>query len=111
MFHVFFCYASALIISALSERSDFVEKVISITMYLSIPFSGAFTMVEWLPQTFQDIVLWSPSVHNLEMIRGGQFGPDVHPVYDIYYDAWSTALMLLIGLSLTLRVRRHIVVQ
>ena len=111
LFHMVFCYASALLISALSEFSDLVEKCISIVMYLSIPFSGTFTMVDWVPKSFQYALLWSPSVHNLEMIRAGQFGPGVHPHYDVYYDTWSTALMLILGVSLTLRVRKHLVIQ
>ena len=110
-YHIMFCYASALIIAALSEYSDLVEKAITVVMYLSIPFSGTFTMVDWMPKQFQDILLWSPSVHNLEMIRLGQFGSAVHAHYDLFYDTWSTGLMLLLGLFLTLQVRSRIVVQ
>jgi capsular polysaccharide transport system permease protein len=110
-YHITFCYASALIISAASEYSDLVEKVVSVVMYLSIPFSGTFTMVDWMPKQFQEILLWSPSVHNLEMIRSGQFGPTVHAHYDLFFDTWSTSLMCLIGLLLTLQVRSRITVQ
>lgn len=110
-YHAVFSYASTLLVAALSEKSELVEKSIGIISYLSIPFSGAFTMVDWVPQKFQWILLLSPSVHNLEMIRGGQFGPGVHPHYSIAFDTWTTGLMLLLGLSMTLRVRRHIVVQ
>ncbi len=110
-YQIVFCYASALLISALSEYSDVVEKSLSVLMYLSIPFSGAFTMVDWVPKQFQHVLLWSPSVQNLEIIRGGQFGTAVHPIYSLYYDTWVTALMLLVGLSLTLRVRSRILVQ
>ena len=111
LYHIVFCYASALLVSALSEYSDIVEKSISVLMYLSIPFSGAFTMVDWVPQQFQAILLWSPSVQNMELIRLGQFGGIVHAHYDLTYDTWSTGLMLLLGLSMTLRFRRRILVQ
>lgn len=110
-FHIMFSYASALLIAALSEKSELVEKSVQVISYLSIPFSGTFTMVDWVPVAFQPFLLWSPPVHNLEMIRAGQFGQGIHPHYDIVYDAWITGLLVLIGLSLTLRVRRHIVVQ
>ena len=110
-YHIVFCYASALLISALSEYSDIIEKSISVVMYLSIPFSGAFTMVDWVPKQFQDVLLWSPSVQNLEMVRRGEFGASVHAHYSFYYDTWSIGLMLLLGLSLTLRVRRRLIVQ
>lgn len=110
-FHIAFSLASALLIAALSERSDFVERVISAIMYLSLPISGAFTMVSWIPERYQWILLLSPSVHNLEMIRGGQFGPSSHPIYSIFFASWSIGLMLLLGMSLTLRSRRYILVQ
>jgi capsular polysaccharide transport system permease protein len=110
-YHAFFCLACALLIAALSERSDFIEKVIGIVMYLSLPVSGAFTMVSWIPQHYRWILLLSPSVQDCEMIRGGQFGPQSHPIYSFSYTAGVTGVMLLIGLSLTLRSRRFIVVN
>ena len=45
------------------------------------------------------------------MIRGGQFGPMSHPVFDLTYDTWMTALLIAIGFALTLRVRRYLVIQ
>ena len=111
IYQAFFCYACALIISALSEVSDLVEKFIAVVMYLSLPFSGAFVMVDWVPEKYQYILLASPSVNNIEMIRAGQFGSAAHAHYDLTYNTWITALLILIGISLTLRVRRHIIVQ
>ena len=111
IYQAFFAYACALIIASLSEVSDLVEKGIGIFSYLSIPFSGAFTMVDWVPQKMQWILLWSPSVNNVEMIRGGQFGPTSRPIYDLMYDTWMTALLIAIGFALTLRVRRYLLIQ
>ncbi len=110
-YHAVFCYACALTIAALSEYSDLVEKFISVVMYLSIPLSGAFSMVDWLPPSFQRVVLWSPSVQNLEMIRAGVFGPGVHAHYNMLFDTRFTILLLLFGLSLTLRIRSRLTIQ
>ncbi|WP_342629186.1 ABC transporter permease [Nguyenibacter vanlangensis] len=110
-FHCLFCVATALLVAALSEVSELVEKSIGILSYLSLPFSGAFMMVDWLPPRWQNAILLSPSVDNIEMIRAGQFGDSAHAHYDIFYDSWITFVLFLIGLSLTLRARRHIVVQ
>lgn len=111
LFHAAFSLASALLIASLSERSDILEKFISAVMYLSLPFSGVFAMVSWVPENYRWIVLLSPSVHNLEMIRGGQFGPGSHPIYDLTYVTWVVGLMLVVGVSLTLRSRRYITVM
>ncbi len=110
-YHAAFSLASCLLIASLSERSDLLEKVMSAVMYLSLPLTGAFAMIDWIPQRYQWILLLSPSANNIEMIRGGQFGAGAHPIYDLTYDTWATGLMLLFGLSLVLRSRRFIVVQ
>lgn len=106
-----FCYACALILAPLSEMNDILDKLVGAITYLSIPFSGAFTMVDWVPDSLQAVLLWSPSVHALELIRKGQFGTSVRAHYDLFYLTWICALMLLIGFSLVLRSRKHIIVQ
>ena len=110
-YQIGFSFASALLISALSEMSELVEKFIGVVMYLSIPLSGAFTMVSWLPTAFQNVVLYSPSVQSIEMIRAGAFGPGVKTLYSFEYAFYSIAIMLVVGLYLTFRVRKYIVIQ
>lgn len=111
LLHIGFCLASALLVAALSELSDLVEKSVQVIAYLAIPFSGAFTMADWLPPKYRGWLLWSPSVQNIEMIRQGQFGHGVHAHFDIGYDVSMTVILLLLGLALVLSVRRHIEVQ
>ncbi|MBS1038923.1 MULTISPECIES: ABC transporter permease [Gluconobacter] len=108
LFQILFCLGTSLIVASLTERSEFFEKSISIIAYLSLPLSGAFSMVDWLPQTYRWILLLSPSVDAIEMIRGGQFGNIARAHYDIYYSIWINFLLILIGLSLTLRVKKYI---
>ena len=106
-----FSLAAALLVSALSEMSELVEKFMAVVLYLSLPFSGAFTMAAWLPKTFQDITLYSPSVHATEMIRAGEFGGAFEYHYSFAYATWSIVVILVVGLILTLNVRKYIVVQ
>ena len=110
-YQALFCLACALIMAPLSEMGDVLDKFVGATMYLSLPFSGAFTMVDWVPKGLQTVLLWSPSVHSLEIIRKGQFGSSVHAIYDLVYLTSSCLVMILIGLSLTLRSRKNIQVQ
>ena len=106
-----FCLACALILAPLSEISPVLEKFVGAFTYLMLPFSGAFVMVDWVPRNFQSVLLWSPPVHTAEIIRKGQFGSAVHAHYDLVYLTWVSALMILIGLSMVLRSRKHIIVQ
>ena len=110
-YQMLFCLATALLLAPLSERSEFLEKSIAVLSYVSLPVSGAFTMVEWIPQKYQWILLLSPSVSNVEMVRGGQFGLAAHAHYDLVYDTWINFVLILLGVSLTLRVRRYLTIQ
>jgi capsular polysaccharide transport system permease protein len=91
--------------------SGVLEKFVGAFTYLMIPFSGAFVMVDWVPPAFQSILMWSPPVHTAEIIRKGQFGSTVHAHYDLVYLSYVCAAMILIGLSMVLRSRKHILVQ
>jgi capsular polysaccharide transport system permease protein len=108
-YQIAFSLACSLLVASLSEMSELVEKFVQIFMYLSLPFSGAFTMVAWLPTAFQKAVLYSPSVQAIEMIRGGVFGNTVQAKYSYTYATYSIGIMMLLGVVLTARVRKYIV--
>ncbi|EHH67348.1 ABC-2 type transporter [Gluconobacter morbifer G707] len=109
--HMLFCLGTSLIAAPLSEMSDYLEKLVGVLGYLSLPLSGAFTMVDWIKPHYRWILLLSPSVNNVEMIREGQFGYRAHAHYDISYDFAACLVMIVVGLFLTLRVRKYLVVQ
>ncbi|AOJ08979.1 ABC transporter permease [Burkholderia mayonis] len=88
----------ALIIGALSERSEAVERIWHTVAYLLFPLSGSIFMVSWLPEKFQKIVLLLPMVHGTEMLRGGYFGSLVTPHYSVPYMVFSDLILLLVGL-------------
>jgi len=106
--HAMFSLATGLLCSALSELSELVEKGLSIFGYLSLPFTGAFAMVSWLPHKLQRIIYWSPSSQSIEMIRGGQFGWNSHPMFNFYYAFGVNFVLILIGLVLLSGIRKHI---
>ncbi len=100
-------YASGigLIIAGLTEMSEPVERFVQPVMYITLPFTGAFYMVEWLPEKAQPYVLWSPQVHINEMFRDGMFGHLVEAQWNIWYIlAWCVAFTA-IGLGLLKRAR------
>jgi len=107
-FQILFSLATDLIVAPLTQRSELFEKSISIISYLSLPLSGAFMMVDWIPPHYRWMLLLSPSVDSIEMIRAGQFGHTAHAHYDIAYSIWINFLLILVGISLTLRVKKHI---
>jgi len=110
-FQSVFSISCGLLVASLSEMSDLMEKVLGIFSYLSIPLSGAFTMVDWASPKYRWILLSSPSVESVEMIRAGQFGPTSHPHYNILFTIWINIVLLIIGISLTIRIKKYISIE
>lgn len=88
----------ALFIGALSERSEIVDKLWHPVMYLLIPLSGSFFMVESLPPAFREIVLYNPTVNCAEMFRAGFFGPTHEWFYSVSYVVTFNMVLTFLGL-------------
>lgn len=91
--------ALGLLVGALSERTEIIEKLWHPTSYLLFPLSGAAFMVDWLPTPAQEILLLLPMVHGVEILRDGYFGSSIHAHYDMAYMAIVTLCLTLLGLS------------
>lgn len=108
--YVFFVFALCTILAPLSEISEVVEKLVPVSIYISIPFSGVFNMAAWLPQNLRDALMWSPLVSGMELMRFGLFGAAVTPYYNIGKALGLSITCLLVGLILCRRVRRTMTV-
>jgi len=111
MIYCLFTFAVCLVLAPLSEISDVLEKLVPVTTYIMIPFSGTFNMVSWLTPEAQNVMYYSPFVHPMEMIRYGVFGVRVNAQWDISVPIGASLVLLIIGLSLCRRVRRTLVVE
>ncbi|WP_174298213.1 ABC transporter permease [Sphingomonas bacterium] len=109
--YTLFVLSMCFIIAPLSEVSEVLEKILPVTIYISIPFSGTFNMESWLSPQARDILLWSPMVNSIEMMRYGLFGDAVRPYYTIWVPIGASLICMTIGLALCRRVRRTLVVE
>jgi len=109
--YALFTLAVCLILAPLSELSDVLEKFMPVTVYLMIPFSGTFSMNSWLAPSVREIMLYSPPVSAMELMRYGIFGNRVVPYYDILYSIEVIVVCMFIGLVLCRRVRRTLIVE
>ena len=106
-----FSMSFGFLLAGLSELAEPVERFINPMMYLTIPLTGVFFMVEWLPTSAQQIMLWSPLVNGIEMFRGGLFPPSITPHFEaLYLVKWCVALTA-IGLPLCQYAQRHVQLQ
>lgn len=106
-----FTLSVALVLAPLSEFSDVLEKIMPVTVYVMIPFSGTFNMVSWLTPEAQNAVYYSPFVHAMELMRYGVFGDRVSARWDVAVPIGVSIGLILIGLVLCRRVRRVLVVE
>jgi ABC-type polysaccharide/polyol phosphate export permease len=91
LYAIWFSAALALLIGALSPLSTLVDKLYNPLSYLSLPISGAFYLVDWLPSSYGRLALYVPMVNYFEMIRGGYFGGAI----DVHYDALYLTIVCL----------------
>lgn len=103
-----FAVSLGLIVGALSERSEMVDRIWHTLTYLLFPLSGAVFMVDWLPKQAQEFVLSLPMVHGTEMMRHGYFGEVVRTYEDPAYLAICNVLLMLIGLAMVRDASRHV---
>ncbi|PZO89419.1 MAG: sugar ABC transporter permease [Sphingomonas sanxanigenens] len=98
----------AMLLGALSEKSELVERLWHPAAYLMFPLSGAVFLVDALPAVAQKYALYIPMVNAVEMVRDGYFGNRIRAHYDTsYLLIWCIALSLL-ALSQIAVVNREI---
>lgn len=106
-----FAAALSVFIGSAASFSDIVDRVWHPISYLMFPLSGAAFMVDWLPPAGQEVVLWLPMVHCVEMIRDGFYGQVMRTHYDITFVLTANLVLSLLGLVLlrlaSRRVKSH----
>jgi capsular polysaccharide transport system permease protein len=102
----------ALVVAALSERSEIVQHIWMPVSYIYMPLSGFMFMAEWLPTPLRRVALTvDPPLHAYEMIRSGLFGSRMQAFYDISYLSSILSVLSLTGLWLMWNVRKHLVLE
>jgi len=95
-------------LSATAMNSQIVDRIVHPFTYLSIPFSGMFYMVWWMPGSFQEVLLWSPLIHIMEFTREGQFGPRVPYNYSLSFVIIWITILNFVGLCALKAAKPHL---
>lgn len=106
-----FCFAFSLVIAGVSELSHLAEKLLHPLMYLTIPLMGSFALTDWLPVAARKVLVWSPLVNAVEMLRAGVLPPDIRTYWDPGYVVFCSLVCLTIGLPLVAHARNCVVVR
>jgi capsular polysaccharide transport system permease protein len=98
---VWFSFAFVMIMAALSELSEAVDRISHIILYLMLPFSGVFIAAYMVPQQIREYLLLFPLVDAVEYFHHGYYGSRMLTYYHIEYTVVVTLAMTLVGLILT----------
>jgi capsular polysaccharide transport system permease protein len=101
-------FAFGLVLAGLSEISEAIEKFIGPIMYLSLPATGSFYMVSWLPPSAQKLAEYSPLVTVFEMFRSGLFGPKLETHWDAGYIVLCCLIVTAFGLPIVKKAQEHV---
>ena len=108
---IWWAVASALIIGALCERTDWVAQVWMPFSYMYMIFSGFFYLADWLPPALRSVALCQPYTQSYEMIRAGVFGTTITTYGDPAYTTLVLAILTLFGLWLMRESRKYVVIE
>jgi capsular polysaccharide transport system permease protein len=103
---MWFVWGMGMVAAYLGAVSELFDRVLHVMMYLTMPLSGAFSMLSWLPPEAQNILLWSPMANAVEMLREGYFGTEIKAMYSVQYLVEVNAALTLLGLLLVRKIRR-----
>ena len=106
--YAWFSASLGMLMGGLSERSELVDKIWTPLSYISIPISGTFFMLNWVPDKYRDLLTWVPQINGVEMIRGGYYGISVTTYFDPLYLAYCNAILLTAALWAVLTAREHV---
>jgi capsular polysaccharide transport system permease protein len=98
----------ALVVGAVSELVEVVERIVGVTLYILVPVSGTFFLADWLPTDVRRIALLLPFLNCSEMMRSGYFGSTVTTHFNAAYTITIAALMALVGLLIMRHVRQRV---
>lgn len=101
-------FGLATLVGSASALSEVVERLWHPISYLLFPLSGAAFMVAWLPEGFQQTVLYVPMVHGTEIIREGWFGDVVPAHHDVKYMAACCLVLSFAGICSVHYTSRHV---
>ncbi|VWM10533.1 ABC transporter permease [Burkholderia lata] len=100
--------AMGLLIGALVEFSEVVERLWHPIAYFQLPVSGALVMAAWLPVSARNIVLMFPVANCVELFRYGYYGNEVRTYYDTSYVVLCNLVLTCLGLFVVSAASRRV---
>ncbi|OYV46805.1 MAG: sugar ABC transporter permease [Burkholderiales bacterium 21-58-4] len=97
---VAFSFAFVMIMAALAELSETIERISHIITYLMLPFTGVFIPLFLVPQQFRGLLLYFPLIDAVEYFHFGYYGNRLPTFFHIGYTIFSITGMILVSYAL-----------
>lgn len=102
-----FSFGFVMIMGALSELNETIDRISHIILYLMLPFAGIFLPAYLIPAQFRDAMMLTPLINCVEIFHAGYFGTRLPTYYSIPYTMAVNLLMSFFGLVLVqIAIRR-----
>lgn len=104
-------FSFGIIVAALSYFNEAVARFIPPLLYITLPATGAFYMLNWMPEKTQVYLQWSPLVHPFELFRDGLLGPSVEAKFNVPFMILVCTVLTAIGVALVRIAEKRVHVQ
>lgn len=98
---IWFSFGFVLIMAALAELSETIEKVSHIILYLMLPFSGIFLPTFIVPEPYRSYLLYFPLIDAVDYFHHGYFGSSVPSYYHLGYTIAALIGITLFGIAIS----------
>lgn len=98
---IWFSFGFVLIMAALAELSEAIEKTSHIILYLMLPFCGVFFPTFLVPEPYRSYLLYFPLIDAVDYFHHGYFGPSVPSYYYLGYTVLALLGMTIFGLAIS----------
>jgi capsular polysaccharide transport system permease protein len=98
---IWFSFAFVMIMAALAELSETIERTSHIILYLMLPFCGVFFPLYVVPEPYREYLMYFPLIDAVEYFHHGYFGAQMLSYYNIPYTLFAILAMTLFGFTLT----------
>jgi len=103
-----FSFGIAMVICALTHENRLAGRLVHPVLYITMPLSGAFFQLSWIPEPYQGWLWWSPLMQIFEELRYGQFDSATNKFVSLPYIVSWCLLLTYAGLVSIKIVRRHV---
>lgn len=97
---IWFSFCFVLVMAALSELSETIERLSHIILYLMLPFCGVFVPVYAIPAPYREPLLLFPLVDAVEYFHYGYYGSRMPTYYHIPYTIFATLIATLFSMTI-----------